>query len=308
MRTNCFVTRYQPAAGPEMVLLACQGNQVSGLEFDGKRFAVPKTLAVSQLDTARLTVTHYYGLDWVEYRGVWDAARGLIFGIPYAYVHARRLKNSALQRLFNRKTLRVPGRIDILQAVVNAVSRGASSVDSLDLMSVWHGDRWADHPHWEQHQREIDVLLDLLAQAGELACDGGSYRPTGQGLKTLEERGNDDRNRRRDRTVQVSLALIALVAALFTGVQAGFVKVPTLADWSKPSQASETSSPQAAQAPSPVASTANVATRAASAASAPPSASRPSSGPSASSPSTHGNRTRHRATDRGAIGSNSSTH
>jgi hypothetical protein len=183
---NCFNTTVVKSGKPDLVLLQIVGNEVTGLRYDGSRYSIEVSIPVAQIDPATVHVTHFYGLDRVDYEGVWSAARGLWFGWPYAWLHAHRLWNSLAQSLFNRRSLPARRRLDLLGEVFDASSNGSSRVDALDLMTSRHGSRWAGHPSWQSHHEQMESQLELLADAGDLMKSGTGYRPTGQGLRTLE--------------------------------------------------------------------------------------------------------------------------
>ena len=146
-RTNCFRVTIPNGDQPDLVLLGIVGNTVTGLRFDGQRYSIDVTVSTDDIDPDSVTVTHYYGLDKEVYRGLRAAALGLLTGWPYLWIHGRRSFNVVQQFLFNRRTLPVRSRLDLLREVLMAVKNGSSSVNAMDLMSRRHGDRWAGHPN-----------------------------------------------------------------------------------------------------------------------------------------------------------------
>jgi len=145
-------------------------------------------------------------------------------------VHFRRFRNAVAQRLFNRRTLEVRRRLDVLQAVVDATLGRQESIDALDLMSAKYGYRWADHPGWQAHHDLLAQHLELLVQAGELEKSGTNYKLTGMSLKALEEAEDEDRKHSANLRVQLLLVVLTLVSAVMAAAQAGLVKLPTLLD------------------------------------------------------------------------------
>ena len=229
-KINCLTTTIRECDEPKYVLLAMSGAGVEALKYDGKRYSIATTLSPDRIDPANLRVTHFYGLDEVRYEGIRAIALGLWTRWPYALIQLRRLRHSIAQRLFNRRTLEVRRRLDVLRDVVEATMGGEESMDALDLMSAKYGHRWADHPGWEMHHRLLERHLDLLTQSGELEKSGLRYKPTGQALKALEDAEDEDRKHSANLRVQLLLAVLTLVSAVMAAAQAGLVKLPTLLD------------------------------------------------------------------------------
>jgi hypothetical protein len=261
-RTNCFVTTLAKDGRRFMLLRRVEGAKISGLEFDGQRYSIPASILFADVDPGSLRVTHYYGLDEVRYVGVGDLALGRLTGLPYARIHLVRLKNDIAQRAFNRRTLEVRRRLDILRDVIEEVTRGSEAVDAMDLMSRRYGARWASHPDWDAHHRLLELHLDLLADSGELRKVNHRFQPTGMALKTLEESEEEDRKHSANLRVQVLLAILTFVSAVMAGAQAGLVKLPTVLDLttsghpaSSPSPSVQASAAVSPPVPSSIAST-----------------------------------------------------
>lgn len=207
MKANCFSTFIPQGNRPSMVLLSITGTTAEVLESDGDRHVVPATIELREIDPMTIEVTHFYGLDEVRYEGIWHVASGLTTKWPYAWFHFVRFRNALGQRRFNRRTLVVGERLDVLRDVVDATAHGTDQVDALDLMSYRHGHRCADHPDWRAYQQRLDKHLALLAESGELATsDHFKYRPTGLGVRTLDERKDASRKHGSNWWVQVARA------------------------------------------------------------------------------------------------------
>ena len=237
---NCFNTTVIKNGHPELVVLEIVGDEVKGLRYDGDKYSIDFCIPLSDIDPSTLHVTHFYGLDRVDYEGAWSAARGLWLGWPYAWLHLHRLWNSIAQTIFNRRSLPARRRLDFLREVFGASSRGTGEVDALDLMSSRHGNRWAGHPSWQSHQEHMESQLELLADAGDIRKSGTGYRPTGQGLKTLEEAEEADRRHKENFRIQVGLGILAFASALMAAAQAGVVRFPLLLDLTSPTKPNAT--------------------------------------------------------------------
>lgn len=165
---NCFTTTVRDGDEPDLVLLRMAGDQVEALRFVGGRYSHEVSAPLAALDPRKVHLTHFYGLDEVRYEGIWAIARGLWTGWPYAWIHLRRIWNMFAQRLFNRRTLAARRRLKVLREVVEATANGDGAMDAMDLMSMRYGYRWADHPEWESHHQQLERVLEMLAESGEL--------------------------------------------------------------------------------------------------------------------------------------------
>jgi hypothetical protein len=232
MQTNCFSTFVSRGTEEAMVLQSLAGTTAHGLQFDGQRHTVPATIELEDIDPATIEVTHFYGLDEVRYEGVWHIWLGLVTKWPYVWLHSVRLGNTLAQRWFNLRSLKVGDRLDVLRDVVKASEDGHHAVGALELMTNRHGNRWVDHPAWREYQRRLDAQLRLLAEAGDLSTNDNyyTYRPTGQGVRTLDERRDAARKHGANWWVQVAGGVIALAAIVFAAAQTGFLKLPTVLD------------------------------------------------------------------------------
>ena len=231
MTTDCFSTFIPAGARPSVVLRSITGTTIKVWESDGQRHVVPATIEVAAIDPKTIEVTHFYGLYEVRYEGASQVALGLLTRWPYAWLQLLRLRNAIGQRRFNSRPLVLGERLDVLRDVVDAAARGTDAVDALDLMSHKWGSRWADHPDWQEYQRRLNKQLALLAESGELATnDHSSYRPTGRGAQTLDERKDAARKHGSNWWVQVVLVLVTVVGVVFAAAQSGFLKLPTVLD------------------------------------------------------------------------------
>lgn len=229
-RSDCFYVFVDNGDQPDIVLERIDNDQVDVLQFDGERYHIPLTFPVGSIDPRAIRVTHYYGLEQVRYRGVVDLAFGRWTRLPYLLIHLRRLRNAFAQRLFNRRELSLQKRLDVLRDVVEITLRGQSSVDEFSLMTKRFGDRWVGHPDWTAYQQSLRFYLDMLRDSGDLREINGTFTPSGQALKTLDDSDEQDRRHRENIRVQSILAALALLASALAAAQAGLLKFPTILD------------------------------------------------------------------------------
>lgn len=101
-------------------------------------------------------------------------------------------------------------------------------------MSHRYGARWAGHPNCRRSRRRLDKQLQLLAEAGDLSTsDNFSFRLTGQGVRTLDERRDASRKHGANCGCNSRGGFVAAAALVFAAAQANFLKLPTVLDLQK---------------------------------------------------------------------------
>ncbi|MGE3972828.1 MAG: hypothetical protein AB7E78_15910 [Porticoccaceae bacterium] len=231
-KLNCFYTWVLKDGEHDFVVLQVVGGEAHGVRYNDDRSSVDVRVPLSEIRPASLKITHIYGNHKVEYSGAWSAARGLLTGWPYAYIHARRIWHVVTQWAFNRRSLPSRRRLELLREVIALAETTSEGVESLALMSARHGDRWAGHPSWWSHHAQLDDQLELLAEAGDLRKSTSGYRPTGQGLRTLDDADEVDRKHSENVRVQLALVVLTIASAVMAAAQAGVIRFPTLLDLS----------------------------------------------------------------------------
>ena len=229
-KRNCFYAWVMKDGKHDFVVLQVAGDDAHGLRYSEDRSSVDVCVPISQISPKSIHISHIYGNDRVEYTGAWSAACGIFTGWPYAYLHVRRVWRTVAQWMFNRRSLPSRRRTELLREVITLAETTEDGVDSFALMSARHGDRWAGHPSWWSHHSRLDEQLELLVEAGDLRKGASGYRPTGQGLRTLDDADETDRKHRENVRVQWGLVVLAIASVVMAAAQAGIVKFPTLLD------------------------------------------------------------------------------
>ena len=230
---NCFEVQIDEGDDPYLSLTGIDGDQVRAKMFDGDSYAIDHTLSISEIDPTTIKVYHYFGLAEVHYQGIYSLVRGRVFRLPYAKIYLIWFFDSVLQRLFNRRSLVVKTRLEILKELVEMASDGADVVDSMSLMKKRYGYRWAGHPDWRSHNDQIVFFLNGLVDTKELERTQGGYRLTGLAIKTLDDADEQDRKHNANIRVQLLLGVLTAVSAVMAAVQAGLIKLPLFFDWTK---------------------------------------------------------------------------
>lgn len=229
-KLNCFYAWVLKDEEHDFVILQVVGGKAHGLRYSDNRSSMEVCVPLSEIVPGSVRITHIYGNDQVEYTGVWSAICGLLTGWPYVYIHTRRIWHTVAQWAFNRRSLPARRRLELLREVIVFAETTSEGVNSLALMSARHGDRWAAHPGWWSHHSRLDEQLELLTEAGDLQKWGSGYRPTGQGLRTLDDADEADRKHRENVRVQWSLVVLAVASAVMAAAQAGIIKFPVRLD------------------------------------------------------------------------------
>lgn len=232
-KVDCYYVHQMKGATPFLVFIGLEAGILKALEFDGKSYALDRSIPLKDIDPSLVRITHYYRLATITYEGIGDFARGRILRIPYMIIAIHRMLDGCTQWLFNRRALVVKNRLEVLRDSVDLAQCGNSSLSSLDLMTKRYGYRWASYPRWESHSNEIQFYLDGLVDTGELKKVNFDYVPTGQAFRTLEEADEQDRKHRANLRVQILLAILALFSAIAAAAQAGMFKFPTLLDFTR---------------------------------------------------------------------------
>lgn len=210
-RVNCYITTLRDGDEPDLVLLGLDGVQAQALKYFNGSYSVSTTLPLNEINSSRLFVKHNYGEDRVVYEGAWATAIGIWTKWPYVQIHLYRGGHAIGQWIFNRRKLRVRSRKLILREVVKATHGGVEAIGVIDLMSNMHGHYWASHPDWPAYSERLERHLELLVQSGELEKWGPHYRPTGLGMKVLDEDGDRNRKHSSNLLVQTLLAAVGLM-------------------------------------------------------------------------------------------------
>lgn len=229
---NCYSVEVPSDGSPHLLLRGVQENLVEADEWDGQRFSIRRKVPLSAIDPANVEVTHFYGLNELNFTGLAAFGRARRWRLPYLKLELERFRSRIAQWLFNRRSLAGRERLDVLREIVAAAEESDQAVNAFHLMNRRHGLRWAHHPGWREHHRSLNRLLRGLADTGELtAVNGMDYSPTGFAYRALEDSEGTDRKHRDNFRLQLWIAMLTLAGATMAAVQANVVKLPTLVDF-----------------------------------------------------------------------------
>jgi hypothetical protein len=232
-QVNCFSVYLDKAGEPYLLMRRLSGQVASCSEWTGNVFEKPAEIALTEIPTKDLSVTHFYGHSEVTYSGLLDFAIGRIFFLPYIRIGFARIIGTVDQYFFNKKKLVTKQRMDLLRVLVARELEGRSIGSPIDLMTELYTLRWVMHPQRDPQQHRLTFYLDSMVDTGELKKVNGDYKLTGEALKAIEIYEEQERKHTENVKVQRRMAWLTFAIVLLTAAQAGLFKLPLLIDWSK---------------------------------------------------------------------------
>jgi hypothetical protein len=230
---NCYVVQMDRADSPYFVATAINGDVLEGLLWNGIAYADPFTVSISDFNSGKLIITHYYGLTEITYDNIYDAAWNYITKIIYLRIRVYRHIESTHQYFFNKRKLVTKRRMELLQMMMDdQLNREHDGISSLDLISNIYSMRLFLHPSWEVQHKKIELYLDSLIDSGELRRFNNEYVITGKAISTIEKYEEEERRHTDAVRLQKKMFWLTILGVLFTIVQSGFVKLPTVIDLS----------------------------------------------------------------------------
>ncbi len=228
-KINCFTAFVDKNGKPQLLLDSLDGDLVKCRRWDGNAFSIETDEPISTLVGSELRISHYYGLDTIQFKGVGDFLWHRFLGLIYFRIHLRRAWQAASQFLFNRRSLRSHQRLRILRVLVS--SRLAGNQDGLtyfDVMTELYSFRWRLHPAQESRSAEVELQLESLVASGDLVKLEIAYSATPNSLITLERTDEEDRRHREAFRLQLVIVSLTAIIALAALVQAGLLRLPTV--------------------------------------------------------------------------------
>ncbi len=205
------------------------GQTVRGRKWDGSKFETTIELAIDSLHTVNLEITHFYGWQTIKYETLIDFCIGEITLLKWRNHLNERVKQSQ----FNARTKFRHDRIFVLKKLIEtridkAVNTGASFfpidnfASSLIFFEMVYGRRAFAHPSFEEELVRFGLLLQSLAETGDLELSGkNQFRLSPKALSTIasyeqSERMHDDSVRHNNRILWLTifLALATIIQAL----------------------------------------------------------------------------------------------
>ncbi|MEO8389838.1 MAG: hypothetical protein ABI893_07925 [Polaromonas sp.] len=232
-KVRCFAIYVdRKDGGPYLIVRSLSAGVLSCSEWTGTRFDRPMEAPLSGVASRDISITHFYGYNDVQYKGVFNFALGMTFKLPYLKIQVVRAIESTNQYFFNKKKLLTKQRIDLLRFMVQRQLNGQLSVSLVDLMTGLYSLKWIRHPDRDPQKKLLKFYLDSLVDIGELKYVEHRYQLTGEALKALEVYEEQERKHTENVKIQRGIFWLTAAIVLFTAAQAGLYKLPTLVDLS----------------------------------------------------------------------------
>jgi len=230
-KVNCFVVALDRDNEPFFVATGFEKGLLTGLRWNGKRYAEEHSISIDDLNDGNLRITHYYGLSEVIYSSVYDLAWNYLSKVVYLRIQLYRYISSAHQYFFNKKKLVTKKRMALIQFMMNdQLDRENNGIDIIDLMTKLYSIKWVLHPSANEQQNRLELYLDSLVESGELRKVNTKYVVTGKAISTIEKYEEEERRHTEAVKLQKKMVALTILIAFVAIVQSGIIKLPVLLD------------------------------------------------------------------------------
>lgn len=232
-QVNCYVIALDQGDSPYFVATAIDGDDITGLKYDGNSYAEDTSISISDLKDGTLRITHYYGLSEITYDSIYDVAFQYVTRFIYIKIRIYRYIDKTFQYFFNKRKLVSKRRMDLLRFTMDdQLDRTHKGIGSLDLLSKLFSMRLFLHPSFDVQHEKLELYLDSLVASGEIEKVNNEYVVTGKAISTLEKYEEEERRHTEAVKLQRKMFWLAIIALIFAVVQTGVIKLPTLMDFS----------------------------------------------------------------------------
>jgi hypothetical protein len=232
-QVNCYVIELDQGDSPYFVATSIDGDDISGLKYDGNSYAEDTSISISDLKDGTLRITHYYGLSEVTYDSIYNVAFQYVTRFIYIKIRIYRYIDKTFQYFFNKRKLVSKRRMDLLRFMMDdQLDRTHKGIGSLDLLSKLFSMRLFLHPSFDVQHEKLELYLDSLVASGEIEKVNNEYVVTGKAISTLEKYEEEERRHTEAVKLQRKMFWIAIIALIFAVVQTGVIRLPTLMDLS----------------------------------------------------------------------------
>ena len=230
-KVNCFVVALDRGNEPFFVATGSEKGRLTGLRWNGERYAEEHSISIDELNDGNLRITHYYGISEIIYSSVYDLAWNYLSKIAYIKIHLYRHISSAHQYLFNKKKLVTKKRMELIQFMMNdQLDREHKGIGVIDLMTKLYSIKWVLHPSADDQQSKLELYLDSLVESGELSKVNTEYVVTGKAISTIEKYEEEERRHAEAVKLQKKMVSLTILIAFVAVVQSGIIKLPVLLD------------------------------------------------------------------------------
>lgn len=233
-QVNCYVVAIDDKSEPYFLVSEINDDKMKGLKWNGRRYNDDHILNINDVINDDLIITHYYGLNVVQYRGIYDFIRNNYTALPYIKIHIHRIIEKSNQYFFNKKKLVTQKRIDLLKFMINdQLERDHDGIGLIDLMTKLYTIKWVLHPEGEDQQKKVEFYLDSLIASGDIKDVNHQYVVNGSAIASIEKFEEEERRHTENVKMQKKTFWLTIIITCFALVQANVIKLPTILDFSK---------------------------------------------------------------------------
>lgn len=190
-------------------------NGISKVALDGHWWwrdvgrGFPASVPNSNLPRMALLIKHYCRELEVDYRGSLCFMLGRLCGWSWIILFCSRFQTW----FYNRKHLVRDEQYKLLRNIYDqTLHNRVYSTSAMDYMTERYGLGWGSHPSNQEVRIYYGLILDALAEAGDLQINGRMYSLSPQAISTLANHEED--NRRHVDAVRLQKVLHRLTFAL----------------------------------------------------------------------------------------------
>ncbi len=211
-----------------------EGNKLKADLWDAEKqkHSIAKTLYLDNLDELNFEINHFHGVvthtykSWMEFTiheatliykllSYWAIAKST-FWVVFFY----RLP----QLVFNRKRIGKPNREQVLIEVIELNRRNRhQDFEASKLLQNRYGTRVARHPDYPALLNDWFLILESLAEEGEVSGGPNKYRIKGKAITSLQALQEENARKNRSDNNAKWMTILTLILAFTTLFQSGLV-------------------------------------------------------------------------------------
>ena len=210
LHVNCFVTYLKDEEDWALLLKEVTDRAYVGTFWDGGSFSAPASIPFSLNKNPSVEINHYYK----QYNFKFNSIAGYLVKGLSGYYKAKAMLDKTQQFWFNRKTLVLSERVDVLKVLLSeTIENEKFEVNEVTLPNHIHGWRYILHPDQKRQQRYAQLLLESLVHSKEMEKGRyGGYILTGKALETISK--YESAERKHEESINQSKAMKWLTLAL----------------------------------------------------------------------------------------------
>ena len=221
-RVNCYSINIDNESNLDLLINAVDEIGVTGRLWTGKAYDKKKTVSFEDLNSFKISITHYYGLCTITFDGIFDYLIKNILRIPYIRIWV----NGVEQFVYNQTKLFRFERMQILNLLIeDHIENDENEMTSWNIMTAIHSIKWSGHPKGEQAHKRLRLFLDSLVETGEIKeTDMFCYQVKGKAIDTLACFELEERRYKENlslKWIMILFTFLMVIITFFIAVFAG---------------------------------------------------------------------------------------